>query len=134
MILLVVILLVLGIFLGRDYFILRREQIINAREMALSGFLKSRGPLTASDVTVIRPWMTFAYINKLFNVSSTYLQNTLSIKDPSYPQLSLGGYANYEHENAVLVTAAVESALSVHLTSISTASNTSSTNTATTTY
>lgn len=117
---LVILLFVLGFFLVRDYMTLRRAQIIDARELQLSALFKAHGPLTASDVTVIRPWMTFDYINKLFNIPPGYLKNTLSISDSSYPQLSLYGYANHQHVNVTMVVSEVESSTRSYLTATST--------------
>jgi hypothetical protein len=110
---LVVLLLVLCIFFVRDYISLRRAQIVSARELQLSALFKAHGPLTANDVTVIRPWMTFDYINKL-------LKNALSISDPSYPQLSLYGYANHQRANITIVVSDVESSTRDYLTATST--------------
>jgi amino acid permease len=117
---LVILLLILGFFLVRNYVSLRRTQIINAREFQLSTLLKNHGPVTANDITVIRSWMTFDYINKLFNIPPDYLKNTLSISDPSYPQLSLYGYANHQHLNITIVMSDVESSTRNYLTATST--------------
>jgi hypothetical protein len=76
--------------------------------------------LSADDSTVIRPWMTFEYINKLFNIPPDYFKNALSISDPSYPQLSLYGYANHQHVNATIVVNEVESSTHDYLTATST--------------
>jgi hypothetical protein len=117
---LAVLLLILGFFLVRNYVSLGRAQIINAREFQLSTLLKNHGPVTANDANVIRPWMTFDYINKLFNIPPDYLKNTLSISDPSYPQLSLYGYADHQHANVTMVVSEVESSAREYLTAAST--------------
>ena len=117
---LAILLLVLCFFLVREYAALRRAQIISARELQLSALFKAHGPLPASDITVIRPWMTFDYINKLFNIPPDYLKNTLSIGDPSYPQLSLYGYANHQHVNVTIVVSDVESSTRAYVTATST--------------
>ena len=117
---LAILLLVLCFFLVREYTALRRAQIISARELQLSALFKANGPLTASDVTIIRSWMTFDYINKLFNIPSDYLKNTLSISDSSYPQLSLYSYANYQHVNVTTVVSEVESSTRDYLMAAST--------------
>jgi hypothetical protein len=121
---LAVLLVVLSFFLIRDYVSLRREQIIGARELRLSNLLKDHGPLTAADVTVIRPWMTFSYINTLFKIPPDYLKTDLSVTDPSYPQLSLYGYAKYQHADITTVVNQVERSLSDHLTAATIATNT----------
>jgi hypothetical protein len=119
-ILLVVLLFVLGVFLIKDYISLRRMQIINAREFQLSNLLKNHGQLTANDITVIRPWMTFDYINTLFNIPPDYLKTALVISDPSYPRLSLYGYADHQHVNVMMVLSEVESSTRAYVTATST--------------
>ncbi|HUC31199.1 MAG TPA: hypothetical protein VMR99_00715 [Candidatus Paceibacterota bacterium] len=119
-IILAILLIILGILLVREYLTLRREQIINARELQLSAILKSHGPLTADDVAVIQPWMTFSYINTLFKISPDYLKTNLSISDLSYPQLSLSEYANYENVDVITVMNQVEDSLYNYLTATST--------------
>ena len=92
-IVLVAILLILGFFLVREYRTLRREQIIDLHALHLSAILTHHGSLTANDVDAIRPWMTFDYVNKLFNIPGDYLKTHFGITDARYPQLSLAGYA-----------------------------------------
>ncbi len=121
MVLLAILIIILAVVFVHESIVLHHEQLVSAHELALSSFLQHHRPLTAGDVTIIRPWMTFAYIDKLFNVSSTYLQSSLSIQDPHYPQLSLSGYANYEHESVATLTTEVEDSLSTYLTATSTA-------------
>lgn len=111
MIALVVVLLVLAIFITRDYLSLHRKQLIDAQKLQLSALLNNHHPLTASDVTIVSPWMTFAYINRLFNIPPSYLETSLSISDSSYPQLSLSGYAKHERINVALLVNEVEGSL-----------------------
>ena len=88
---------VLFVFLVRDYRALRRAQILNAREFWLAAVLKNHGVLPASDVTSIRSWMTFDYVNKLFGLPPDYLKTTLSVIDVRYPRLSFSAYAKTSH-------------------------------------
>ncbi len=41
----------------------------------------------------IEPWMTFNYINILFNLPSDYLRDRLAIKDERYPNLEIRRFA-----------------------------------------
>jgi len=116
MVFLVIVLLVLAVFITRDYLSLHRKQLVDAQRVQLSALLNNHHPLTASDVTLISPWMTFSYINKLFNIPPDYLQTTLTISNPSYPQLSLSGYAKHEHINVAVLMNQVEGALYNYLT------------------
>jgi hypothetical protein len=77
----------------QDYFSVRREAVIAAREGSLSGFVDKHGPMTADEVGVIRSWMTFDYINRLFNLPPSYLQTQFSITDTHYPRLTVATYA-----------------------------------------
>ncbi len=88
-----VILAILLFFLVREYQALRRESIINARESWLTATLKDHHHLTVNDVSVIRSWMTFDYLNNLFAVPPEYLKTQLSVKDPTYPKLTIGKFA-----------------------------------------
>lgn len=88
-----VLLAILLFFLVRQYQILRRESIISARESWLMNALKNHPHLTANDTGVIRSWMTFDYLNKLFNLPPDYLKTQLSVTDPAYPKLTIGTLA-----------------------------------------
>ena len=41
----------------------------------------------------IQKWMTFSYINYIFNLPPTYLSQTLHIQDTRYPNISIVQYA-----------------------------------------
>jgi hypothetical protein len=41
----------------------------------------------------IQDWMTFNYLNAVFKLPPTYLENTLTIQDTHYPDISIRGYA-----------------------------------------
>jgi hypothetical protein len=110
-----VVFIVLFIFLTRAVIHLKRAEIINAREIQFSTFLKSHGPLTVSDVGVVAPWMTFGYINDLFAVPSTYLETALNISSSKYPQISLSGYARSNKINTATFVSEVQTALSNYL-------------------
>lgn len=52
-----------------------------------------RQPILIEDISRISSWMTFDYINNLFNLPQTYLEQTLNIQDYRYPFLTVGQYA-----------------------------------------
>lgn len=54
------------------------------------------GPLTATDVNLIRSWMTFDYINHIFGLPSSYLQSSMHISESAYPNLTVSSYAKAE--------------------------------------
>ncbi len=116
LIILAIILAVLVVFFVLQYRALRRAQIMNAREFFIASFVKYHGPLTASDVGLIRSWMTFDYLDKIFNLPPDYLRTRLSIADPHYPQLSLGGYARSRSLDPTAFLNQVEIAVCEYLT------------------
>ena len=110
-ILLAVSLVSLVVFLVRDYLSLRRADFINRREISLSAFIQKHGPLTASDVGVLRPWMTFDYANKLFALPEGYLKDQLQISDTRYPNLTLGSYASMNKVDPAEAMVSIENAI-----------------------
>lgn len=45
-----------------------------------------------SDVEYIENWMTFKYINSIFNVPENYIKDKLNINDKRYPNIPLWRY------------------------------------------
>ena len=86
-------LVVLVFFFVRQYTILRREQIFNARELWISNVFEQRGSPTPGDVAFVQGWMTFDYVNQLFHLPPSYLEEQLSISDSDYPHVTISGYA-----------------------------------------
>lgn len=111
-----VVLTILVILLFREYRSLRRAQVINAREAWSTAFIRQHRPPTANDAGFIRPWMTFDYINKIFNLPSDYLKTQLQITDPRYPKLSISGYARSQHIDTGTFLGSVMSAVRNYLT------------------
>jgi hypothetical protein len=110
-IVLVAALVFLAFFLVRDYRALRRAHVISSRVFLLNMVVKNHGHLTAGDVTVIRPWMTFDYIDRLFGLPADYLKAQLSIADSRYPKLSLSGFAKSERVTSAVIVNEVEVAV-----------------------
>lgn len=56
----------------------------------------------SSDPTpeLIRPWMTFEYINTVFHLPSSFLSQKLAIQDPKYPKISVGSLAQSQKISA----------------------------------
>lgn len=42
---------------------------------------------------ILRPWMTFEYVNRVFSLSPETLKNALRIADPRYPKLTIASFA-----------------------------------------
>ena len=54
-----------------------------------------QGSVHAPNATpdVLRPWMTFEYVNRIFGLSPEILRDALGITDKRYPKLSIAAYA-----------------------------------------
>ena len=105
------ILALLCLFLVLDYFSLRRADIINTREGSLSSFVQKHGPLTANEVGVLKPWMTFSYINKLFALPPNFLKDSFGITDPHYPNLVVAQYIGGQHLDTAEFMTSLETAI-----------------------
>ncbi len=103
-----VILCIIGLLMVEAYLIVRDERSLYRNQFHMwRGFyaMGQRHPLGISDVDSVRTWMTFTYINKVFNLPSEYLKGALSITDSKYPHITIGGVA---HEHKELSTVFLE--------------------------
>ena len=55
--------------------------------------------LSASDVDLIGSWMTFYYINEVFNIPDLILKDKLNIINKRYPNISIRQYVKDESIN-----------------------------------
>jgi len=106
-----VLLAILVALFVREYFVLRHANIINRRGLSFPAFIQKHGPLNASEVGVIRPWMTFDYINRLFALPKDYLKDQLDISDPHYPNDTIGNYSSANKITDVAAVADVQNAI-----------------------
>ena len=111
LIVLAVVLLILVVLLIANYLSLRRQQLINLRELHFSELLDHHTPLPVSSAGIIRSWMTFDYVNKLFALPPAYLQARLQITDSHYPRLTISGYAKSKNFDAAIFLSQVENAI-----------------------
>lgn len=70
-----------------------------------------RQPATSTNIARIAEWMTFDYINQMFDLPPKYLQDTLQITSSKYPLLTLGQYAKEIQSNASTTLQEVRSAV-----------------------
>ncbi len=112
---LAVIVAVLVAFLLVQYRTLRHEKLVSDEESWISSIIQNHGPLTASDTAIIRPWMTFDYVNKIFGLPQDYLKTNVPVNDPHYPALTLGGYAHEAYEDPNAFTATVASSVRAYM-------------------
>lgn len=116
--------LILGFFLVREYRSIARSNVLQARELRFSALLKGRGALTANDVNIIQPWMTFDYVNKIFALPTDYLKTALTITDSRYPKMTITGYIRTNRLNLNTFLSQLKQTISDRLTSLA---NTTST-------
>jgi hypothetical protein len=62
-------------------------------------------------VSDIAPWMTFAYVNFVFKLPSSYLQAILGVQDGRYPNIQIGGFARRSGQPSAAVTATIQNAV-----------------------
>ncbi len=74
--------------------------IFDVRDLYRGGMLRPTGGFRrtyvreqASDTSQIQSWMTFSYINHIFNLPPAYLASALAIQDSRYPDLIVSQYA-----------------------------------------
>ncbi len=101
------------------YVAVQAYQIQNHQRFPWRNYIMShpRRPATLTDVSYISSWMTFDYINKVFNLPSTYLQQDLQIQNPKYPFITLAQYAKATNTSSSAIIGNVQTILRTYLTS-----------------
>lgn len=102
LLLLLLVLLMLSVGLVREYGSVRRLEIMRAHPVM-------------NDVDMIQSWMTFDYVNKLFNLPPAYLASVLKISNAHYPRLLIFRYAEANHFNTQNFLAEVKSSVADYL-------------------
>lgn len=95
----IILLMVVGIVLVHNIRSVNRDQIAPHHPPMISDFLlknKQENKTTVADVDKIDVWMTFQYVNFIFNLPEPYLKDRLTIKDVKYPNLSFARYIKNE--------------------------------------
>ncbi|HRH21831.1 MAG TPA: hypothetical protein PLJ58_01380 [bacterium] len=69
--------------------------IKNIHSVSRDGILHKRQVASAAlDLSYIDYWMTFEYLNTVFKLPDSYLQQQLNITNSRYPRLSIARYAS----------------------------------------
>jgi len=113
---LAIVFVVLSFVLVVNYRNLWRSTLTGARESLLTAFIHSHGPVTVNDITFVRTWMTFDYINKLFSLPPQYLQSTLGVSDSRYPRLTVSSWAKRANVSSAAAIGILQNALRQYLT------------------
>jgi hypothetical protein len=112
LIILGVVFLALVVFFVAQYESLRRTQLINDHRFAVSQLLAHHAPLPVGEApVVVRSWMTFEYLNKLFALPTDYLQTQLQISNTSYPRLTISSYAKAANLDEAVLIGQVDTAI-----------------------
>ncbi len=88
-------LIVFCALLVRNVQIARREGVFQSRAPISGMLLENRrmNRVSVSDIERIETWMTFQYVNVVFDLPENHLKDALAIKDARYPNLPIGRYA-----------------------------------------
>lgn len=106
--------LFLCFLLVRQYDRLARRELMNTLRSRISSLHR---PLSASDASLIRSWMTFDYINTTFKIPSDIIKSSLSITDARYPRISLSKYAKTTGTTSAAFVSKVEDVVRNYLVS-----------------
>jgi hypothetical protein len=82
---------VFSFFLLGNIRAIHRQNISN-QHRTLGEFF-SNHKISVNDVDFIEGWMTFRYINHIFNLPESFLKTRLNIEDVNYPNIPLGRFA-----------------------------------------
>ena len=107
-------LLIIGsiIYVNLELSVMRNNRI---RPLDLNLIAQQR-QLTDKDISAIRYWMTFDYLNKVFALPTDYLKTSLAITNPHYPRLSIIDLARSQHQDVNNVLSQVQTAIYYYLT------------------
>lgn len=102
-------LLILIAFLGAHMYVLR-----SAGHYPWNEFSKEhrRDLIKEKDVSYISKWMTFDYINRIYNLPDSYLKDIFSIQDARYPFLTIAKYAESVHIDSDTFTQEIQNSVS----------------------
>ncbi len=88
------------------------------------GFLPgphSWGPQTRNhvpsekDVERLKPWVTFAFVNKVFKLPPEFLKEALHITDTKYPNLTVEAVAKSQHVDSAILLQTLKTTLSARM-------------------
>ncbi len=76
---------------------------------------KRRHPVSVHNISQISGWMTFEYINMLFDVPQELLQEKLGIQNSKYPLVTLKQYAKKSNKDVDSVVKEVQESIQTYL-------------------
>ena len=113
---LIVALIILSIFLVRQYRIAARQGIISAERIHFADIVRKHS-LGASDAGLIAPWMTFDYVSVSYKVPVPYLTAFMNISSSTqgYPNITISRYTRTIATSSTAFTKEVQSAVEGYL-------------------
>ena len=94
------------------------QTIATLRQALTQKIAMYHGKLTDKNVNLIASWMTFDYINRIFNLPSDYLKNTLAISDTSYPRISISRYVKNQKLDPVQFLSEIQKTVANYFTAL----------------
>jgi hypothetical protein len=93
--------------------------IASTKQLYVSGELRTDYPLgnhstylhQPASVNYIRTWMTFDYVNVIYKLPADYLENTLAVSDPRYPNVRIDYYIRRHDLNPSLFLQSIQQAI-----------------------
>jgi len=117
--LLTVVLIILCVFLVRQYHAIVRQATVSTERVHINDLIR-RHSLGVSDAGLIEPWMTFAYVGVSFKVPASYFVASLNISTstPKYPNITISRYARMVATSSDVLVKAVRSAVQNYFASV----------------
>ncbi|MDP2103520.1 MAG: hypothetical protein Q8K26_01200 [Candidatus Gracilibacteria bacterium] len=93
-VLIMVLLITFSVFLVHNIEMAKKSGVFTQRKSVYEMLIdhKKLNQTTVADIEYIDTWMTFQYINFVFNIPEDYLRDTFRIEDVRYPNMTLGRY------------------------------------------
>jgi hypothetical protein len=70
---------------------------------------------TEADIERLQPWMTFAFVNKIFNLPPEFLKESLYITNEKYPNLTIDAAAKEQRIESAPYLLSLKTILSVRI-------------------
>lgn len=119
------ILIIFTVLIAKNIIIAHKTGLFSRHKSASELLLRQKGmnAISASDADYIDSWMTFRYINFIFNLPENYLKDKFGIEDKQYPNLTLDRYAKHNNKDETLFIEEVRQTVEDHIKGKSDAAN-----------
>jgi expansin (peptidoglycan-binding protein) len=104
------IVVIIVIVLGASLFLYRVKDH-NSRPWQLFTNKHRRQPVSQANVSRISQWMTFDYVNQVFNLPPAYLKEKLEIDDGRYPLITINQYSKRKNKDVHTVIKNIQDAI-----------------------